>query len=159
MPLVKYGGVLMKMRSSAASPRTWATRPAFSDTARSVWQTPLGTPVVPDVNMIIASSSGRTGSRSPAGAGHGAEGAVPAPAGRSPATRPSASAVITSRNGVPACRPSPSGRHASSLDRSRACGCALAISRSTSRRGKLTFNGTTTSPASHAPIMATKNWS
>ena len=54
MPLVKYGGVLMKMRSSASSPSVSATLPALLETARSVWQTPLGRPVVPDVNMIIA---------------------------------------------------------------------------------------------------------
>ena len=69
MPLVKYGGVLMKMRSPASSPSVRATCPALLETALSVWRTPLGSPVVPDVNMIIAISSSVTALSSSGGSG------------------------------------------------------------------------------------------
>ena len=85
MPLVKYGGVLMKMRSSASSPSVSATLPALLETARSVWQTPLGRPVVPDVNMIIAISSAPTASSSAAGT---AGAASPPARARRPPGRP-----------------------------------------------------------------------
>ena len=162
MPLVKYGGVLMKIRSSARRPRVSATWPALLETARSVWQTPLGTPVVPDVNMIIAGSSSRTGSNAPMSTSGMATGSpagqvtppaaeVPA-ASRRPLTRPSASAVTTRRRG-------PSEGQAPTVGSTSTSGAALSISHLASTAGKLVLSGTITAPASQAPSMQTKNWS
>ncbi len=150
MPLVKYGGVLMKIRSPAWSPSVRATWPALLETARSVWQTPLGRPVVPEVNMIIASSSSRTATSSSAEAA----GTASPPAARTPSTRPSASAVTTSRTG-----PSPGVGQASSSGSTITSGRDLPTSQSTSLCGRLVLSGTTTCPASQAPSMQTKNWS
>ncbi len=62
MPLVKYGGVLMKMRSSRVRPSVARHVTGVGSRSRAAsGSTPLGRPVVPDVNMIIASSSARTG--------------------------------------------------------------------------------------------------
>ena len=71
--------------------------PGVAGDGAQVWQTPLGSPVVPEVNMIIACSSSRTASSRSTGTA----GAASPPAARTPSTKPSASAVTTSRTGPP----------------------------------------------------------